>query len=173
MRPSVVRSVGDSGASWDMRNTLPVLVASQNGHLLYDLEGHFASRHVTTGGSLMSHTDTALPVSLDRASETPLAVQLADALREAAATGHLRGGDRLPSTRALAGRLRVSRTVTSAAYEQLHAEGWIAGRHGSGTYVTTSPPGDRPIGGAVFGDDREAADLLDLTPGVPWAAGLD
>jgi GntR family transcriptional regulator/MocR family aminotransferase len=121
----------------------------------------------------VSQTDTALPVSLDREAETPLAVQLADALREAAATGHLRGGDRLPSTRALAGRLGVSRTVTSAAYEQLHAEGWIAGRHGSGTYVTTSPPGDRPVGGAVFGDEREAANLLDLTPGVPWAAGLD
>jgi GntR family transcriptional regulator/MocR family aminotransferase len=121
----------------------------------------------------VSQTDTALPVSLDREAETPLAVQLADALREAAATGHLRGGDRLPSTRALAGRLGVSRTVTSAAYEQLHAEGWIAGRHGSGTYVTTSPPGDRPVGGAVFGDESEAANLLDLTPGVPWAAGLD
>jgi GntR family transcriptional regulator/MocR family aminotransferase len=122
---------------------------------------------------MMSHTDTALPVSLNRTSETPLAVQLADALRAAAATGHLRGGDRLPSTRALAGRLRVSRTVTSAAYEQLHAEGWIAGRHGSGTYVTTSPPGDRPIGGVVFGEEREPVELLDLTPGVPWAEGLD
>jgi GntR family transcriptional regulator/MocR family aminotransferase len=118
-------------------------------------------------------TETALPISLDRAADTPLAVQLADALREAAATGHLRGGDRLPSTRALADRLQVSRTVTSAAYEQLHAEGWIAGRHGSGTYVTTSPPGDRPVGGAVFGEEHEPADLLDLTPGVPWAEGLD
>ncbi|MDT7729447.1 MAG: GntR family transcriptional regulator / MocR family aminotransferase [Actinomycetota bacterium] len=118
-------------------------------------------------------TETALPISLDRAADTPLAVQLADALREAAATGHLRGGDRLPSTRALADRLEVSRTVTSAAYEQLHAEGWIAGRHGSGTYVTTSPPGDRPVGGAVFGEEQEPADLLDLTPGVPWAEGLD
>jgi GntR family transcriptional regulator/MocR family aminotransferase len=118
-------------------------------------------------------TETALPISLDRAADTPLAVQLADALREAAATGHLRGGDRLPSTRALADRLQVSRTVTSAAYEQLHAEGWIAGRHGSGTYVTTSPPGDRPVGGAVFGEEHEPAGLLDLTPGVPWAQGLD
>jgi GntR family transcriptional regulator/MocR family aminotransferase len=121
----------------------------------------------------MSHPDTALPVSLDRASETPLAVQLADALREAAATGHLRGGDRLPSTRALAGRLQVSRTVTSAAYEQLHAEGWIAGRHGSGTYVTTSPAADRPVGGVVLGAEREPVELLDLTPGAPWADGLD
>ncbi|HEX9337298.1 MAG TPA: winged helix-turn-helix domain-containing protein, partial [Pseudonocardiaceae bacterium] len=78
-----------------------------------------------------------LPIELHRDAATPLAVQLADTLRAAAAAGHLRGGDRLPSTRALAGRLAVSRTVTAAAYEQLHAEGWITGRHGSGTYVTT------------------------------------
>ncbi|AXB44440.1 PLP-dependent aminotransferase family protein [Amycolatopsis albispora] len=121
----------------------------------------------------MPHSDTALPVRLDRRSATPLAVQLADALRESAATGHLRGGDRLPSTRALANRLGVSRTVTSAAYEQLHAEGWIAGRHGSGTYVTTSPPRDRPARGLVIGEAPARPDLLDLSPGVPWADGLD
>ncbi|QWF82813.1 MocR-like pyridoxine biosynthesis transcription factor PdxR [Amycolatopsis sp. CA-230715] len=121
----------------------------------------------------MSTTDTALPVFLDRDSGVPLAVQLADALRASAATGHLRGGDRLPSTRALADRLGVSRTVTSAAYEQLHAEGWIAGRHGSGTYVTTSPPSDRPAHGTVFGETTEPVELLDLTPGTPWAEGLD
>ncbi|WP_236794150.1 PLP-dependent aminotransferase family protein [Amycolatopsis sp. GM8] len=121
----------------------------------------------------MTHSGTALPVTLDRESSAPLAVQLADALRESASSGHLRGGDRLPSTRALAERLGVSRTVTSAAYEQLHAEGWIAGRHGSGTYVTTSPPSDRPIHRTVPGEQREPDGILDLTPGTPWAAGLD
>jgi len=124
----------------------------------------------------VSHADTALPVSLDRESDTPLAVQLADALRRAAATGHLRGGDRLPSTRALADRLGVSRTVTSAAYEQLHAEGWIAGRHGSGTYVTTPPSyaaTDRPVPGPAPAAEAEQSSLLDLSPGTPWAGGLD
>ncbi|SFK84156.1 GntR family transcriptional regulator / MocR family aminotransferase [Amycolatopsis sacchari] len=121
----------------------------------------------------MTHSGTALPVTLDRESPVPLAVQLADALRESAASGHLRGGDRLPSTRALAERLGVSRTVTSAAYEQLHAEGWIAGRHGSGTYVTTSPPSDRPVHRTVPGEQHEPDGVLDLTPGTPWAAGLD
>ncbi|MBB4685470.1 MocR-like pyridoxine biosynthesis transcription factor PdxR [Amycolatopsis jiangsuensis] len=123
----------------------------------------------------MSYADTALPVSLDRAADTPLAVQLADALREAAAGGHLRGGDRLPSTRALAERLGVSRTVTSAAYEQLHAEGWIAGRHGSGTYVTTPPT--RAAASVVPPDslvaEAETVPMLDLTPGAPWAGGID
>ncbi len=115
----------------------------------------------------------ALPVTLDRASPTPLAVQLAEELRAAAGDGRLRSGDRLPSTRALAAQLNVSRTVTAAAYEQLHAEGWITGKHGSGTYVTTAPPGSpaarprpRPL------DDTEVT-AVDLRPGSPWAAGID
>ncbi|MEU6642396.1 PLP-dependent aminotransferase family protein [Saccharomonospora sp. NPDC046836] len=121
----------------------------------------------------MRRGDTALPVSLNRDSGVPLAVQLADALRESAASGHLRGGDRLPSTRALADRLGVSRTVTSAAYEQLHAEGWILGKHGSGTYVTTSPPAARPERRSVVAADETPNNLVVLTPGVPWAEGLD
>jgi len=118
-------------------------------------------------------SDTAFPVTLDRSSPEPLAVQLADAMRTAAAEGRLRLGDRLPSTRALAERLGVSRTVTAAAYEQLHAEGWIAGRHGSGTYITTTPPG------ALKGRTKRPAptpaprEVVDLAPGAPWAGGLD
>ncbi|HEU5469045.1 MAG TPA: PLP-dependent aminotransferase family protein [Actinophytocola sp.] len=115
----------------------------------------------------------ALPVSLDRDSAIPLAVQLAEELRSAAGDGRLRAGDRLPSTRALAAQLKVSRTVTAAAYEQLHAEGWIAGRHGSGTYVTTEPPGAmrRPSKRPRAEDWDDA--LVDLTPGSPWAGGID
>jgi len=116
---------------------------------------------------------TALPLRLDHRSSTPLAVQLADGLRDAAGAGHLRGGDRLPSTRALAARLGVSRTVTTAAYEQLHAEGWIVGRHGSGTYVTTSPPSDRGEREPGPELDDETDDLVDLTLGAPWVAGID
>ena len=121
----------------------------------------------------MPESDDALLIRLDRESRTPLAVQLADALRAAAAAGQLRAGDRLPSTRTMASHLKVSRTVTSAAYDQLLAEGWIAGRHGSGTYVTTAPPGSSPVPA-----DRPAADLpepevVSLELGRPWVGGLD
>jgi GntR family transcriptional regulator / MocR family aminotransferase len=137
---------------------MPVEVASWYGHLRADWEGHLPD----------------LPITLDRELPAPLAVQLADAVRAAAAGGTLRVGDRLPSTRDLATRLGVSRTVTAAAYEQLHAEGWLAGRHGSGTYVAATPhergrqPRQRrqPTRGVP---ER----LLDLTPGSSWAAGLD
>ncbi|HEY0449803.1 PLP-dependent aminotransferase family protein [Actinophytocola sp.] len=115
----------------------------------------------------------ALPVTLDRASVTPLAVQLAEQLRAAAGDGRLRSGDRLPSTRALAAELEVSRTVTAAAYEQLHAEGWIAGRHGSGTYVTTEPPGSLRADTRPVRRDAATDTALDLTPGSPWAGGID
>ena len=81
-----------------------------------------------------------LPIVLDRLGQEPLAVQVADALRTAAGSGALRVGDRLSSTRALAARLGVSRTVTAAAYDQLLAEGWLAGKRGSGTFITAAPP---------------------------------
>ncbi len=78
-----------------------------------------------------------LPVTADRGAGTPLTVQLAAQLREALADGRLAPGERLPSSRALAATLGVSRTVVTAAYSQLFAEGWLEGRHGSGTYVAT------------------------------------
>lgn len=117
-----------------------------------------------------------LPLPLDRGTSSPLAVQLADALRSAAADGVLRPGDRLPSTRALASRLRVSRTVTCAAYEQLVAEGWAAGRHGSGTYVTAAPPATSSIAPQSVQPAAPATNgrfVADVRMGSPWAAGID
>lgn len=115
-----------------------------------------------------------IAIDLRRDAARPLAVQLADELRRAATSGQLRSGDRLPSTRALAHHLSVSRTVTAAAYEQLGAEGWIAGRHGSGTYVTTTPPGTTEVAAAP-GEHREPAaePRIGLTPGTPWADGIE
>ncbi|HEX6337079.1 MAG TPA: PLP-dependent aminotransferase family protein [Jiangellaceae bacterium] len=113
-----------------------------------------------------------LPFALDRASHRPLADQLAGLVRDAAASGHLRAGERLPSTRALARSLGVSRTVTAAAYDQLYAEGWISGRQGSGTYVAAVPPGETISlvrRGPLPGDTDPQ---FDLRPGSPWAAGI-
>jgi GntR family transcriptional regulator/MocR family aminotransferase len=120
-----------------------------------------------------------LPIVLDRGGPEPLAVQVADALRSAAGSGALRVGDRLSSTRALAARLGVSRTVTAAAYDQLLAEGWLAGQRGSGTFVTAAPAGVRGVrgGGLGTGPSTEGTApppaLLDLTAGRPCLAVLD
>ena len=88
-----------------------------------------------------------LAVSADRHAELPLTEQIAAQLRDALTGGRLAAGERLPSTRALAAALGVSRTVVTAAYTQLFAEGWLEGRHGSGTYVAAGavvPPGAGP-----------------------------
>ena len=66
----------------------------------------------------------------------PLYRQLYDRLRARIMSGELDVGERLPSSRELAGELHVSRNVVLLAYEQLEAEGYICGRSGSGTYVS-------------------------------------
>ncbi|MCW0214724.1 MAG: PLP-dependent aminotransferase family protein [Pseudonocardia sp.] len=113
------------------------------------------------------------PIVLDRAGGEPLAAQLAAALRGAAAGGALRAGDRLPSTRALAATLGLSRTVTSAAYEQLLAEGWVEGRVGAGTYVTTAPPASPAPAPARAAAGGSAGGLVMMRAGVPCTEVLD
>src|SRR5262249_24344349 len=57
----------------------------------------------------------ALPISVDRSQSRPLWLQVSIGLRVAIANGRLRRGQRLPSTRALARQLAVSRNVVIAA----------------------------------------------------------
>ncbi|MGN9906332.1 MocR-like pyridoxine biosynthesis transcription factor PdxR [Phytohabitans sp. LJ34] len=102
-------------------------------------------------------------VHLDR--ERPgLADQLIDALRDAIADGRLAPGTRLPSSRALAADLKLSRGVVVEAYEQLVAEGRLLSRQGAGTVVAalTSEPVRRP----AEPPDQQAMAVL-LRPGVP------
>jgi GntR family transcriptional regulator / MocR family aminotransferase len=64
-------------------------------------------------------------VELDRGSREPLSLQLERRLREGVRRGTLRPGTPLPSTRALAAELGVSRGLVVAAYAQLGAEGYL------------------------------------------------
>jgi GntR family transcriptional regulator/MocR family aminotransferase len=54
--------------------------------------------------------------------------------------GRLQPGTRLPSTRAFGTQYGLSRGTIVAAFAQLHAEGYVEGRLGSGTYVSTVLP---------------------------------
>jgi GntR family transcriptional regulator/MocR family aminotransferase len=109
---------------------------------------------------------TTLPVSLDRRSTTPLGLQLANGVREQVLAGALRRGDRLPSSRALAADLGVSRSVTEQAYDQLLAEGWLEARRGSGTYVASG--GLAPTPTPRFRATSAAPPLVRLDTGTPW-----
>ena len=73
----------------------------------------------------------------------PRRAQLETGLREAIRVGRLRPDARLPSSRALAAELGVSRRLVVEAYEQLAAEGYLLARRGSGTRVAPPGPGPR------------------------------
>lgn len=82
-----------------------------------------------------------LAVALERDDPAPLSVQLYRQVRDLILEGRLAPGRRLPSTRSLAAELGVSRTTTVTAFDQLAAEGFVEGRHGSGAFVAELPQG--------------------------------
>jgi GntR family transcriptional regulator / MocR family aminotransferase len=75
-------------------------------------------------------------------SATHLNRRLYEKLREQILSGHYRPGVKLPSSRALAAGLGVSRNTVNLAFGQLKAEGYIEGRRGSGSFVTRELPDD-------------------------------
>lgn len=77
---------------------------------------------------------------LNRASEVPLHLQVYEGLREAILEGTLKPALKLPSTRAMATHLGVSRNTVLLAFEQLLLEGYLESRVGDGTYVTHTLP---------------------------------
>jgi GntR family transcriptional regulator / MocR family aminotransferase len=88
------------------------------------------------------------------------------ALRDAIRSGRLAPHARLPSTRALAADLGLSRGTVSAAFDQLVAEGFLTVRRGSGTTVSELPQRPAPAGQEQpAGTDR--APRHDLRPGQP------
>ncbi|TGE00225.1 PLP-dependent aminotransferase family protein [Methylobacterium nonmethylotrophicum] len=72
----------------------------------------------------------------------PVSAQIGAALKAQIADGTYPPGAALPSTRALAAELGVSRTTVTAAYDQLHAEGYLETRQGSRARVAA---GLRPV----------------------------
>jgi GntR family transcriptional regulator / MocR family aminotransferase len=80
-------------------------------------------------------------IILDPTLSVPLYKQLYEGVRSAILRGQLQAGARLPSTRAFALELGISRATVQLTFEQLIAEGYLQGRAGSGTYVAaTFPP---------------------------------
>lgn len=66
----------------------------------------------------------------------PLHLRVQRAIRQLILDGVLDVGKPLPASRALAKSLEVSRDTVEAAYGQLHAEGFIERRVGSGSFVS-------------------------------------
>ncbi|BAN27753.1 MocR-like pyridoxine biosynthesis transcription factor PdxR [Caballeronia insecticola] len=120
---------------------------------------------------------------MDQLSESPhgsgtgTARRIYDMLRGQMADGTLPTGARLPSTRALAADLAVSRTTVTAVYEQLAAEGFVVTAAGRAARVAARPAAPessnaRPVSAArvpslsAFG--RRVAEIA--APTLPVAA---
>ena len=88
---------------------------------------------------------------------------LITALRDAVRSGRLAPDTTLPPSRSLAADLGLARNTVAEAYAELVAEGWLASRQGSGTWVVDTgrqPLPPRPRGSA-------GAPAHNLMPGTP------
>ena len=94
-------------------------------------------------------------ITIDRESKTPLYKQIKEQIKENILGGYLPAGARLPSTRALAQQLDISRISVNNAYLELEADGYLSGEIGRGTYVNN-------VQTKKLGDD----DLVNISP--PW-----
>jgi len=80
-------------------------------------------------------------VRLDRAAAEPLHQQLYRQIRDELRSGNFsRSSSRLPSSRALAAELGVSRITVNLAFSELHEEGYLITKTGSGTFVADPLP---------------------------------
>jgi GntR family transcriptional regulator / MocR family aminotransferase len=77
---------------------------------------------------------------INRTLGAPLYWQVYTNLRAAILAGRLKQGTKLPSTRALASELNVSRNTVLNAYEQLLAEGYLESVEATGTFVAAILP---------------------------------
>ena len=87
---------------------------------------------------------------------------LADGLRTLVVDGRLAVRTRVPSERALAQELRISRGSVSRAYDRLREEGYLASRRGAGSWLTI-PGGAKPGPLPAPPGAPEAERTLDLT----------
>lgn len=79
-------------------------------------------------------------ITVDRNALKPLHRQIYDSFRDAIIQGECVPGQQIPSTRALAVELGISRIPVLNAYAQLMAEGYFESRVGAGTFVSRSLP---------------------------------
>jgi GntR family transcriptional regulator/MocR family aminotransferase len=99
-------------------------------------------------------------IAVDRKAAKPLHKQIYDAYRSMIVGSSLGAGQQIPSTRALAAELGISRIPVLTAYSQLLAEGYFEARTGAGTFVCSSLPDQ------FASSDREATRSTEVRPGA-------
>ena len=105
-----------------------------------------------------------LTYELKKSPGVPLYEALYRCIRGDILSGTLKPGEKLPSKRALAENLEVSKITVEAAYNQLLSEGFIRSREKVGYFVEDVERSARPLPAAhVPGEETHREFLLDLT----------
>ena len=107
-----------------------------------------------------------LTYDLKKAPGVPLYEALYRCIRQDILSGKLAAGEKLPSKRALAAHLEVSKITVEAAYNQLLSEGFLRSEEKVGYFVETL---GLQSTGASFPEAKDSAceDLIDLTGNSP------
>jgi GntR family transcriptional regulator/MocR family aminotransferase len=103
---------------------------------------------------------------LDASTPGTLQARLRQMIAQAILSGRFRPGERLPSSRALARHLKVSRITVTLAYTELTADDYLISKGRSGTYISPNapePPAFAPQAPAVSTVDWDAR----LGPALP------
>lgn len=109
-------------------------------------------------------------IPLNRDGESPLYRQIEEYLRGRILSGALAPQTRLPASRDLARDLGVSRITVENAYAELEADGLIASKMGSGTFVLAPDPsplprsGGRPLPRPLWQQSLPTGDTPSMTP---------
>ena len=104
-----------------------------------------------------------LTYELKKSPGVPLYEALYRCIRGDILSGALRPGEKLPSKRALAENLEVSKITVEAAYSQLLSEGYICSREKVGYFVETVERRAPVPAAPALHPKEDAACLLDLT----------
>jgi GntR family transcriptional regulator len=85
----------------------------------------------------------SFPIAVDLDDALPVYAQIERRIRALLGSGHWRAGDRLPSVRETAVRLRVNPLTVLKAYRRLQEEGLLETRPGAGVYAARVPQAPR------------------------------
>ncbi|MEP7178099.1 MAG: PLP-dependent aminotransferase family protein [Pseudonocardiales bacterium] len=97
----------------------------------------------------------------------PVYAALSDGITALVLDGRIATETRLPSERELAVALQTSRATVTAAYDTLRADGFLASRTGSGSFVTVPASSRGPSANGVWSvAGHDAPDVIDLSRAV-------
>ena len=97
---------------------------------------------------------------ISNSGDVPIYEQITSQIKDMIMRGELKGGDSLPSMRALAKDLHISVITTKRAYEELESMGLIDTLVGKGTFVSAKPIGQVKEAAMLHLEEKIAAIIV-------------